>query len=35
LTEAEMKLSKIRGLLDVLEADLKEIRGIIRGEKQP
>lgn len=33
MSEAETKLQKIRGLLDSLESDLKEIRQILRGGK--
>jgi hypothetical protein len=34
MNEAEIKLQKIRGLLDVLENDLKEVKAILRGSKQ-
>lgn len=33
MSGAEVKLGKIRVLLDALENDLKEIRAILKGEK--
>lgn len=32
MNEAEQKLQKIRGLLDVLENDLAEVRKILKGQ---